>query len=111
MMQVLHFSDGRPGHYHLAEGVIAALERTAECRVTTVRIGRRRLTPGRLLRFLLERTPVSPRRILRLGYGIDAAGLGQPSLVVSSGGETLPANLAAARALGVPNIFVGSLRG
>jgi len=111
MIEILHFSDGRPGHYHLSEGVIAAIGRISECRVTTVRISRRRLAPGRLLRFMLERTPISARRILRLGYGIDAGELGQPSLVISSGGETLPANVAAARSLGVPNIFVGSLRG
>lgn len=111
MLQILHFSDGRPGHYHLSEGVIAALGRIAECSVTTLPVRRRRLIPGRMLRFLLERAIVSPERVLQWGYGIGAAQLGRPSLVISSGGETLPANVAAARSAGAPNIFVGSLRG
>lgn len=111
MMQILHLSDGRPGHYHLAEGVIAAIGRITECNVTKAAIRRRRMMPGRVLRFLLEHRLVAPARVLKLGYGITAAELGAPSLVISSGGETLPANVAAARMLGIPNIFVGSLRG
>lgn len=111
MMHILHLSDGRPGHYHLAEGVIAAIGRIADCRVTKLAIRRRGLIPGRLLRFMLDRAGLAPARVLQLGYGVDAAALGHADLVISAGGETLPANAAAARYLAAPNIFVGSLRG
>lgn len=110
-LRILHLSDGRPGHYHLAEGVIAALGRLRAVEVSTVPVRRRWLVPGRLLRFLIEGRRVSPRSVLALGYGIDLSASGNADLVVSSGGETLAANMAAARTLGAQNIFVGSLRG
>ncbi len=110
-LRILHLSDGRPGHYHLAEGVIAALARRRECDVATREINRRRLVPGRLLRMLLDGGRASPALILKLGYGFDVAPFAPIDLVISSGGQTLPANVAAARALGADNIFIGSLRG
>ena len=51
-----------------------------------------------------------PRAVLRLGYGLNASRLRGADIVVSAGGDTLAANAAAARLLGVPNIFYGSLR-
>ncbi|RMF08433.1 MAG: hypothetical protein D6773_02605 [Alphaproteobacteria bacterium] len=49
--------------------------------------------------------------VLQFGYGISPAALPAADLVISAGGETLPANVAAARILGAANIFIGSLRG
>ena len=48
--------------------------------------------------------------MLRLGYGLRAAGLPPTDVVISAGGETLAANAAAAKALGAANIFCGRLR-
>lgn len=110
-LHILHLSDGRPGHYHLAEGVIAALGRARETAVTMQEIKRRWVVPGRLLRALLDQNRVSPNFVLKLGFGIGVDPLAPVDLVISSGGQTLPANVAAARALGAGNIFVGSLRG
>ncbi len=110
-LPILLLSDDRPGHYHLAEGVIAAIARLREVDVTSRRVKRRRLAPARLLRTLVAGGTVSPQRLLSLGYGLDAGALGEAALVISAGGETLPANVAAARALGAANIFVGSTRG
>ncbi len=110
-LRILHLSDGRPGHYHLAEGVIAALGRVARTEVTTLTIRRRWIVPARTLRQLIVGGLVSPGFVLRLGYGLTAAELDAADLIVSAGGQTLPANIAAARALGTENIFVGSLRG
>ncbi len=47
----------------------------------------------------------------KLGYGIDAASVSRAELVVSAGGNTLAANIAAARLLRAPNIFYGGVRG
>jgi len=108
-LKILLLSDGRPGHYHLAEGVAAALARLGPTSVRELRIDRRPLIPTRILRRMLS-VGASPRLVLRLGYGVSASTMGGADLVLSAGGETLPANVAAARALGVPNIFCGSLR-
>jgi hypothetical protein len=47
--------------------------------------------------------------MLRMAYGINAEELPKADLVISAGGETLMPNICAARYLGVPNIFCGSL--
>ena len=110
-LRILHISDGRPGHYHLAEGVIAALERLANAETQTVLIKRRRMVPGRYLRMLVTANWCAPDQLLKMGYGLDAGELKSADLIVSSGGETLPVNLAARRLLGAENIFIGSTRG
>ena len=109
-LRILHFSDGRPGHYHLAEGVIAAIARLRPVETHTVHIRRRRIVPGRWLRNSAVSGWLAPERVLGLGYGIDAPSLPKADLIISSGGETLPVNLAAKRVLGGGNIFVGSTR-
>ncbi len=108
-LRVLLLSDGRPGHYHLAHGVAAAVARLGPIDLRELRIDRRSAIPTRLLRSLLKhRAPCG--LVLSLGYGLEQGALGDVDLVLSAGGETLPANVAAARTLNVPNIFCGSLR-
>ena len=48
--------------------------------------------------------------VLRVGYGIKPSDLPNVDIIVSGGGETLAANAAAAKVLGVPNVFCGNLR-
>ncbi len=110
-LRILHISDGRPGHYHLAEGVIAALARLRTVKTDTELIKRRRMVPGRYLRMLATADWCTPDTLLKMGYGLEADELAEADLVVSSGGETLPVNLAAKRLLGAQNIFIGSRRG
>jgi mitochondrial fission protein ELM1 len=110
-LRILHITDGRPGHYHLAEGVIAALGRIKKLETNTLLIKRRLIVPGRYLRMLVTSSWCSPDQLLSMGYGIDAETLSPADLIVSSGGETLPVNLAAKRLLNAENIFVGSRRG
>jgi hypothetical protein len=108
-IDALLLSDGRPGHFNLAEGVLAAAERLHPLTVTRMEVRRPRwLTPGMLWR--LSSSRFSPTVILGYAYGIDAAELPPAKLVVSAGGDTLAANVAAARLLSAPNIFYGSLR-
>jgi uncharacterized protein len=108
-LTALLLADGKPGHYHQAEGVIAAMGRMRP--VTTVRleVRRRLVVPARTLAQLVN-LGVSPALILRLGFGIRADALPRADVVVSAGGETLAANAAAAKVLGVPNVFCGRLR-
>lgn len=110
-LRILHISDGRPGHYHLAEGVIAALAQIRNVETQTLLIKRRRMVPGRYLRMLATVDWCAPHQLLKMGYGFDADGLPGADLVISSGGETMPVNLAAKRLLGAENIFIGSRRG
>jgi len=108
-LNALLLSDGKPGHYHQAEGVIAALGRLRPVTTHRLEVRRRFLVPTRTLLQLVN-AGLPPARLLRLGYGLGAATLPPADVVVSAGGETLAANAAAAKALGVPNIFCGRLR-
>jgi hypothetical protein len=109
-LRVLLLADDKPGHYHLAEGVIAAIARRRGVETVRLTVARRRLLPARLLAGLYTAGRLSPQSLLRYGYGIDPAALPAVGLVVSAGGDTMLANAAAARVLGVANVFCGTLR-
>lgn len=108
-LAILILSDDRPGHYHLSEGVAAALSRRRPVDVTRISIVRRRLAPGRLLAGALS-SGVPPSLVLMTGYGLRPSELPPAALVISAGGDTLAANVAAARLLGASNIYCGTLR-
>jgi len=108
-LTALLLSDGKPGHYHQAEGVIAAIARLRPVDTVRREVRRRFLVPTRTLQQLVN-IGASPATILRLGYGLRAAALPAAHVVVSAGGETLAANAAAAKLLGAANIFCGRLR-
>jgi len=108
-LAALLLSDGKPGHYHLAEGVLAAVARLRPVETQRLTLRRRRWVPARVLYRLINRG-APPALVLRLGYGVGASALPAADLVVSAGGETLAANAATARLLGAPNIFCGRIR-
>src|ERR1700687_1138314 len=108
-LTALLLTDGLPGHYLRAEGILAAIKRLRPIETVRVNVHRRRGLPGRVLARLID-IGISPARVLKLAYGIDAAKLPRADLVVSAGGNTLAANVAAARLLATPNIFYGNVR-
>lgn len=106
-LKILLISDGRPGHFNLAEGIIAAIGRRRPIEIHRLQV-KRRLSGS--LAAALFRMGLSPAAVLRACHGLGPAELPAADVIVSAGAETLPANVAAARMLGVPNIFYGSLR-
>ena len=108
-LKILFLADDKPGHYHLTEGLIAALQRLRPLDVQRMTVKRRFLAPGRLLLKLI-RSDLSSRHILQIGYGLRLEELFDADLVVSAGGNTMAANIAAARALAARNIFLGGIR-
>jgi mitochondrial fission protein ELM1 len=109
-LRVIFLADTRPGHYHLAQGVIAALERIRPVEVTHIEVKRKWIVPTRWLRARINAKTFFPPRMLRMSYRIDAYALPQADLVVSAGGETQMPNICVARFLGgIPSIFCGSL--
>jgi mitochondrial fission protein ELM1 len=108
-LNLLLISDGRPGHYRLAEGIVAGLARLRAINVQRLEVRRRWLTPTRSLAWLMN-AGLKPTQVLKLGYDIDARSLPDADIIVSAGGDTLAANVAATRLLGALNIFYGSLR-
>lgn len=108
-IHILILSDDRPGHYHLSEGVAAAIRRRRPVVVEKLNVSRRRSMPNRVLSWMLA-AGLPPRRIFRAAYGRDLPHGSRVDLVISAGGDTLAGNVAAARALGAANIFCGTLR-
>ena len=108
-LKVLVISDNRPGHYHLSDGVAAAIARRRKIVVQRLIVKRRTMVPNAVLRTLLA-NGTSPDALLQVGYGISARDLKPADLVISAGGNTVIANVAAARALSADNIYCGSLK-
>jgi mitochondrial fission protein ELM1 len=103
----LLISDGRPGNYHLAEGLIAAIERLRPVEVTRLDISQHAWTPTRFLAFLSNHG-IRPSTILRLGYKLSPDAVKNADFIASGGGDTLAANVAFSRLFRVPNYFYGS---
>ena len=108
-LKVIFLADTRPGHYHLAQGVIAAISRLRPVEVTRIEVKRKWIVPTRWLRRRINSKGFYPPRMLRMAYRIDADALPKADLVVSAGGETHMPNICVARFLGIPSIFCGSL--
>ncbi len=105
-LRVLLLADDKPGHYHQSEGIVSALERVQPVACRRLFVQRRQLVPRALLR-AMKRRGADGNRLLSLGYGLSAKDVSTPDIVVSSGGDTLFANMAAARVSGARNIFLG----
>jgi len=109
-LKIIFLADTRPGHYHLAQGVIAAIARLRPVEVTRIEVKRKWIVPTKWLRARINAKTFFPPRMLRMSYRIDAYTLPKADLVVSAGGETQMPNICVSRFLGgIPNIFCGSL--
>jgi len=109
-LKIIFLADTRPGHYHLAQGVIAAIARHRPVEVTRIEVKRKWIVPTKWLRARINAKSFFPPRMLRMSYHIDAYKLPKADLVVSAGGETQMPNICVSRFLGgIPNIFCGSL--
>jgi mitochondrial fission protein ELM1 len=108
-LRIVFLADTRPGHYHLAQGVIAALQRVRPVEVTRIEVKRKWIVPTRWLRRRIGAKTFFPPRMLRMAYRIDAYALPKADLVISAGGETQMPNICVSRFLGIPSIFCGSL--
>lgn len=107
MLAALLLTDDRPGHYHLSEGVIAAVRRLRAVDVMRLRVRCR--WSGRVTA-LLSNSGCPADWLLRMGYGLAPSQIPPADLIVSAGAETLGASVAVARLTGAPNIFCGTLR-
>jgi mitochondrial fission protein ELM1 len=108
-LKVVFLADTRPGHFHVAEGVIAAIARLRPVEVTRIEVKRKWIVPTRWLRRRIDAKTFFPPRMLRMAYRIDAYALPKADLVVSAGGETQMPNVCVSRFLNIPSIFCGSL--
>jgi mitochondrial fission protein ELM1 len=105
-------SDGQPGHYNQARGIVQALRRVRPVEVSWINAKLRLGVARNLLRGVLNRNQ-APRSLwpLRLAYRFDALPETNCDLIVSAGGKTSFANAWLASVLAVPNLYAGSLRG
>lgn len=111
-LNVWVLSDGQPGHYNQARGIVRALRRIRPVEVSWINAKLRLGVARNLLRSALNRNP-APRSLwpLRLAYRFDALPATNCDLIVSAGGRTSFANAWLAAVLRVPNLYAGSLRG
>lgn len=105
---ILLLSDGRPGHFNQSHSLFAATDPARSTRrVLTLPAPRKRLKHLVLAAFLLaRRSNLLLRLLYRAYYGVPLPVIDE-RLIVSTGGDTLVANLLLAAAYRLPNIFVG----
>ena len=108
-IRTLLISDGKPGHYHLADGICAALARRRTLDVTRLAVKRPAWLPARALSSLTN-AGAGGRATIPWALGFAARPVPACDLVVSAGGDTLAANVALAKLYGCANVFYGSLR-
>ncbi len=108
-LTAIELRDDKPGHYHCADAIVAAARRLVPVDLHIVEIKRPAFAVPPLLSALVNRGS-DAQHILSRYFRIDTATWPKADFLVSAGGDTLAANIAAARVLGIPNIFFGSLR-
>ena len=101
-------SDGRPGHFNLADGILTAAQRVRHIDVVRIDV-KRGYWPG-FAAAAWSNSGLAADKLISTVYGLDAAKLPRADLIVSAGAETLAANAACARLTGAANVFYGSLR-
>lgn len=110
-LHVWVLSDGQPGHYSLARGIVAALARLRPVEQHWITLKLRVGAARGPMRQLLNRLPAPPPPAwLNLFYRMPALPRTPCDLIVSAGGKTSFANAWLARRMGVRNVFAGSLR-
>jgi uncharacterized protein len=112
-LNVLVLSDGRPGHFNKSRAVIRALRSQFEVTETWLNTDLRMSWARRLMALILNLTSKNYRCewLLRMAYGVDCLKPNESfDMVISTGGNTMYANVLLARQLGCLNLFVGGLR-
>src|SRR5262245_6805742 len=92
-LKIVFLADVRPGHFHVAQGVIAAIVRLCPVEVTRIDVKRKWIVPTRWLRRRITAKTFFPPRMLRMAYRIDAYALPKADLVVSAALPRRPQHL------------------
>lgn len=108
-LNVLLISDGRPGHFRLSEGMVAAVGRLRPVRVTRLEVRRPRYVPGRVLTELSA--PAIPSSVVRRLMALPPTPVETCDVIVSAGAATLAPSVYYRRQYACTNMFYGSLRG
>lgn len=102
-------TDGAPGHLSQSRGIVDALALRVDVQVTMVDLRVRSTGWKRVGRLLLPWIRHALPWLSRI-YGVSLP-VGTPSLIVSSGGNTLLANALMALETGAVNVYSGTLKG
>ena len=83
-LKAVLLSDGIPGHFRCAEGILEAARRLARIDVVTISVRRSRFVPGRFLAWLTDGRRSDPSTILSRVYGVAVHEFPRPDLIVSA---------------------------
>ena len=109
-LKVIFLADTRPGHYHLAQGVIAAIERLRPVEVTRIEVKRKWIVPTRWLRAPHQRQDLLPAAHAAHGLSHRRLRIAESrSRSLGRRRNTYAEYLRVALSRGIPSIFCGSL--
>lgn len=100
-------SDGRPGHFNQSLGLLSALPADLAAHRLVTLPPPRKIVKNIALLLAAFAGPALARALFRLYYGSEPPPAQDCRLLVSTGGDTLVANLLLARLSGKPNVFIG----
>lgn len=112
-LNVIILSDGRPGHFNKSRAVIRALRSEFEVSETWLNVELRISWARRLMALILNMTGKEARCewLWRWAYRMDYPNQNAPfNMILSTGGNTMYANVLLARHFKCPNLFIGGLR-
>lgn len=115
-IKILKITDGRAGHITISDGIISAIQKTHQTKITIIDIAIRTKFFLRILRFILKYNLMHNKFVLndlfiKIFYKNYHKLDDKIDLIVSTGGDTLFMNIWLSHMLKVKNIFSGSLRG
>jgi mitochondrial fission protein ELM1 len=107
ILRLLLLREKKPGHYRQVEGVALAFARIAPVAIARLDVHPRWFAPDEVRRLTLRLPFGAAADRLRLLYGIDAARLARPQIVVGSGRPTVAAGILLAEHFNADFIFSG----
>lgn len=110
-MKVVLLRDKKAGHAHQAEGIALALATLGDTEVVRLDARPCRLGHNRILAAIVRHWPADPAAWLSRIYGIDAAAVGRPGVIVASGRPTIAAGILLSRITGAPFVYAGRITG
>ena len=108
-LRILVISDGITGHINLSHGLLNWIGNRYEYKVQFVDSRLHAKPLSRLILPWLIQWKISPNLLTQF-YKYSNIELEQPNIIISMGGNTSFLNIALARSLNIPNIFMGSKR-
>lgn len=110
-LKLLLLLESRLGHINQVEGLAMVIGRSVPVELERLVVRRSRFAHEDVRKFVMRYLAAEPTRWLRRLYGIDAASVQRPDIIIGSGQVTIAAGILLARHFRAPLVFSGTVDG